>query len=103
MLCVASLQGGFFMKYLICYDISGDKNRRRVARFLESCAYRLQYSVFVASCSSLQIEAIKEKIFGIIGNTGNSILTIIPLCHSCEEKIWQYGEPVETPVPYVIA
>lgn len=91
------------MKYLICYDISGDKNRRRVARFLESCAYRLQYSVFVASCSSLQIEAIKEKIFGIIGNTGNSILTIIPLCHSCEEKIWQYGEPVETLVPYVIA
>lgn len=36
------------MKYLICYDVSSDKCRRRIAKYLESFAYRMQYSVFMA-------------------------------------------------------
>ena len=34
------------MRYLICYDISDDKVRRSVVKYLEQRAWRVQYSVF---------------------------------------------------------
>ena len=35
------------MKFLIGYDIAGNRARSRVAKYLEGKAYRIQYSVFL--------------------------------------------------------
>lgn len=91
------------MKYLICYDVSSDKCRRRIAKYLESFAHRLQYSVFMAQCTSEQIEKVKNKLFGLGNGQADIILTIVPLCQSCEAKIWQFGKPLEVTPLCVIA
>lgn len=49
------------LKYLICYDISDNSCRRKVVKYLESMARRLQYSVFVVDCSSSKIEVARKK------------------------------------------
>ena len=91
------------MKYLICYDVSSDKCRRRIAKYLESFAHRLQYSVFMAQCTSEQIEKVKNKLLGLGNGQTDIILTIVPLCHSCEAKIWQLGKALEVKHLCVIA
>lgn len=83
------------MKYLICYDISDDKCRRRVVKYLESLAYRIQYSVFRANCTREQLDKIKNRLISISEGYDDVIITIIPICASCEAGTWQYGQPLE--------
>ena len=42
--------------YLIAYDIADPKRLGQVARYMCQHAYRVQYSVFVASLSSYQLD-----------------------------------------------
>lgn len=42
--------------YLIAYDIADPKRLGQVARYMCQHAYRVQYSVFVASLSNYQLE-----------------------------------------------
>ena len=90
------------MKYIICYDISDDKLRRRVVKYLESMAYRLQYSVFQMECSGEKIQRVQRGLSHICQGYQDVILTIVPVCSSCQEKIWQHGRPVEESRPYVV-
>ena len=36
------------MKVLICYDIKSNKLRRKLVKYLERIAVRIQYSVFIS-------------------------------------------------------
>lgn len=83
------------MRYLICYDISDDKCRRQVVKYLESIAYRIQYSVFRAECTKEQIAKIKDRLKSLSKGYDNVIITIVPICSSCVAGIWQYGKPIE--------
>ena len=40
------------MQYVICYDISEDKIRCKVSKYLEGVARRVQYSVFVCEAGA---------------------------------------------------
>ena len=52
--------------YLIAYDIADPKRLGQVARYLCQYAYRVQYSVFVASLSSYQLERLLFDLEEII-------------------------------------
>ena len=53
--------------YLICYDIAEDPKRlRRVARYLEKVAFRVQYSVFVGSFFEYSLEEVLNDLAAII-------------------------------------
>lgn len=90
------------MKYLICYDISDNKCRRRVVKCLESMARRLQYSVFVADCSPTKIEEAKKQLWLLVSGVDGCYITIAPLCQACAEKIMQYGKEREEYEPCII-
>ncbi|HAA83645.1 MULTISPECIES: CRISPR-associated endonuclease Cas2 [Thermodesulfobacterium] len=55
------------MDYLIVYDISDHKKRRKVARLLQKLGYRVQYSAFyLPDISKNKIEALYEKLQEIV-------------------------------------
>ena len=84
------------MKYLICYDISDNGCRRKVVKYLEAMARRLQYSVFLAECSPSKIEEAKKNLWLLVDEVEESYITIAPLCQTCSEKIMQYGKERES-------
>ena len=84
------------VKYLICYDISDNSCRRKVVKYLEAMARRLQYSVFMADCSSSKIEDAKNSLWLLVNGVEGSYITIAPLCQTCADKIMQYGKERES-------
>lgn len=83
------------MTYIIAYDITDNKIRRRIAKFLEGIAYRRQFSVFWAELKEREIEQVKDKVKNIIGDREECIFLIAPMCKICAEKIWMLGNPRE--------
>jgi len=43
------------MFYVISYDVSDDKKRRKLAKYLESYGVRVQYSVFETELNDTQV------------------------------------------------
>lgn len=90
------------MQYLICYDISDDKVRARVAKYLESFAVRQQASVFLCSSLPMKLSELKAELLLLTGKKKRSLL-IVPLCPSCQALMWQAGKPREEEPQFVIA
>ncbi len=78
--------------YLICYDVSSNRLRSRLARLLEKNGERVQYSVFRCTCSTGVMEDLKSKILGII--TEGDELLILPLCKNCFSKALRAGPSI---------
>ncbi len=49
-------------KFLICYDIVDEKRLRKVHNVFSTLAMSVQYSVFEAELSNVQLEQLKEKL-----------------------------------------
>jgi CRISPR-associated protein Cas2 len=57
--------------YLICYDITDDRDRNRVARLLERYGDRVQYSVFeVHLARAEQLAGIERELREILAESG---------------------------------
>ncbi|MCP5015768.1 MAG: CRISPR-associated endonuclease Cas2 [Ketobacter sp.] len=50
------------MKFVISYDISDDKRRRRVATIMEGYGYRVQYSVFECELNKKKLGTLKRQL-----------------------------------------
>jgi len=85
------------MKYIICYDIPEERIRRKVAKLLESKAYRVQYSVFIGSLSEFEARALREELLAVTEASEKRLLLMAPLCAACEAKAWRVGTPLEAP------
>lgn len=59
------------MKILICYDVADDKRRRRLVKYLEKIAIRIQYSVFLADITERQIKQMNEYAEKILDKEEN--------------------------------
>lgn len=57
---------------LICYDVSDDRRRRRLARILEGEASRVQYSVFETRITKPALEALVRRAVKYLGD-GDSL------------------------------
>jgi CRISPR-associated protein Cas2 len=49
------------LAWLLCYDMTDPRRRRRMARLLEGAAVRLQRSVFVAECTPHEAQRLHRR------------------------------------------
>jgi CRISPR-associated protein Cas2 len=68
-------------RYVISYDLTDDKRRRKVALFLESLGYRVQYSVFECAMTDAGLRRALSSLRPQI--TGNDSLRAYRLCENC--------------------
>ncbi|EFR42027.1 CRISPR-associated endoribonuclease Cas2 [Selenomonas sp. oral taxon 137 str. F0430] len=83
------------MRYIICYDITEDRIRRRVVNYLESFAYRMQYSVFCCDRSTREFEKMRKELTSLTAASERCALLIAPLCENCASRMWQTGTWME--------
>ncbi len=91
------------MTYIICYDVSENKIRKRVAKYLESVGYRLQHSVFRFEGSEAFAEVVRSRLLSLTEDAEAPRLLVAPMCAACAERIWQTGSPLEQKLACIIA
>lgn len=73
------------MLYLICFDISNDKTRNRVGKYLETFGNRVQKSVFEVEIKDLQtLNHLQNKLGSWLDK--NDDLKFYCLCRNCRLK-----------------
>ena len=87
------------MRYIICYDITENKIRSALAKYLEGIAYRIQESVFMCETESEKITEIQNVILNTIQESEDPSVIIVPTCKECLKSYWQVGSMHETPMP----
>ena len=82
--------------WMVAYDISNHKIRRRVSNHLQDHGLRVQYSVFECRLNKKQRLQLRETLSDLIEKTDK--IRWYPLCNWCEADIhWQgTGQTVET-------
>lgn len=74
---------------LVCYDVSANRKRNRLARFLEKQGRRLQKSVFLVTVAHGRLEQFKRAILELVDAEDEILL--IPLCASCQAGMQRSG------------
>ncbi len=69
---------------IIAYDISDNKTRNKMARFLLGMGVRLQKSVFAVEFERHAFKRITRQLKKICGEEGQ--IAIIRLCAGCQKK-----------------
>ena len=87
------------MKYVIAYDVSDDKIRRRVVKYLESFSYRVQGSVFLCSGITLNTKYVKSELLRLISSDAKARVLLVSLSDAVKENIWFNEEKVEVERP----
>lgn len=78
------------MTYVVTYDITENKIRNRLARYLEDYGLRLQKSVFVIQ---LERHALKKFLAGVKGITGrHDQVAVFRLCAGCQKSAVQLND-----------
>lgn len=88
--------------WMVAYDISNHKIRRKVSIILKDHGLRVQYSVFECRLKKNQLAELRQTLSNLIETTDT--IRWYPLCSWCETSIdWQgTGEPVETDEYYLL-
>ena len=81
---------------VLCYDVSCDRRRRRIARILEDRASRVQFSVFEARLTASQTNRLASRVEALL-DKGDS-LRVYTIGRSGERhcRVYGAGVPVET-------
>ncbi len=77
--------------YLISYDISKDKLRKKIAKTLENFGKRVQYSVFECILDEAKYRELHEKLVLLMAGTKEGSIRIYNLCASCQAKTLVIG------------
>lgn len=83
------------MEIVVAYDVATETQagRRRLRKVAEAClAYgqRVQFSVFECSLTEMQLEALRDRLRGIMDEQRDS-LRIYRLPQPRERFLWTYG------------
>lgn len=78
------------MFYAICYDITDDHRRVKVAKVLEGFGDRVQYSVFEANLEQEELDRLRKRVTSIL-SPEEDLLRIYPLCAGCVRRIEVVG------------
>jgi len=75
------------------YDISNDKVRTKLSKFLCKYGRKIQYSVYEIRNSDRFLRNIKKEIELRYKKqfTGADSVVIVPLCEQCRKKVIRYG------------
>ena len=72
--------------YLISYDITSNKLRRKIAKELENYGIRVQYSVFECSLDKTRYREIYSKLIRLMDGVEKGIIRIYEICQNCEKR-----------------
>lgn len=91
------------LQYVICYDISDDTRRQRMATALLDYGHRIQESVFVANLDGELLERMKGRAGKIIDANADAA-HIFSICAACARKTERLGisGTTEDPTVYVV-
>ncbi len=81
--------------YLISYDITSNKIRRKVSDELESFGKRVQYSVFEAHITKKQFKTLYARLLSLMEHEEEGNIRIYSLCDSCSRKANIIGTPAD--------
>ena len=80
------------MYYFLSYDVSKDKTRNKIFKFLKDQGYHLQKSLFTfESDSSQKAEQVFSHVLGLIDKKSDRLF-MVPLCRQCFSKKQIAGE-----------
>ena len=74
---------------ILAYDISNNKKRNKLAKYLEKKGKRLQKSLFLLQVSTWELKKILEEVAKIVGK--DEEIALFTLCHGCENKAFRLG------------
>jgi CRISPR-associated protein Cas2 len=76
-------------RYVIAYDITDERRRRKTARFLLNHGFRLQPSVFEADLTQRELGSVQHQLKAYL--TQDDSVVYIALCAECRDKMERYG------------
>ena len=82
--------------YLVCYDIRDDKRLRKVAKHLEGCGTRVQYSIFRCFLSASQMQKLRWELTEQFVKKEDNVI-FIPLCSRCVDGLEITHDTCKTP------
>ncbi len=78
--------------YIVTYDISDNKRRKKVSDILEGYGKRVNYSVFEIQLSTkAQKKSIERELLKEL-NPKKDSLRFYHICKNCIDKSWSLGE-----------
>ncbi len=77
-------------RYIVCYDITDDSRRRKVAECLDSYGDRIQGSVFELRLPARLIRECKDQLKDRI-DTSEDRVAIYMLCAGCDNRREYFG------------
>ena len=87
------------MLWLVCYDVVDDKRRHQLAKRLEQCCQRVQYSVFECPLDTAEL----EKSWLPLLNLEEDSLQAYPLDATAKRRTKVFGGPLPyEPPDYLI-
>jgi len=78
------------MVYVIIYDISNDKCRSKISKYLEGKGQRIQESAFECRLLDLEFKEVGTTLQELIKDQGN--IRIYPVCENCMQKSIGLGD-----------
>ncbi|GLI00898.1 CRISPR-associated endonuclease Cas2 [Phytohabitans aurantiacus] len=81
---------------LVCYDISRDDVRARVAATLQIWGDRIQRSVFLCTLEPADLADLTTRVAAII-DTRTDAVHIVPVCGTCWQGITVLGQATVDP------
>ena len=84
--------------YVIVYDITCDKRRKKVSDLLEGYGQRVQYSVFECILSQSKYSELQKRLRKQVKSSEDSI-RFYPLSKHTFNQIETWGEPPVTELP----
>ena len=77
-------------RFVVCYDITSDRRRRKVAECLDAYGDRVQDSVFELLVSRVLFDKCISELSGLIDPTEDNV-AIYRLCAACEKERFYLG------------
>ncbi|MCR5324945.1 MAG: CRISPR-associated endonuclease Cas2 [Lachnospiraceae bacterium] len=84
------------MMYIVSYDITSDKRRRKIANTLEDYGKRVQYSVFECNLNDKRFTELYSKMVKLTTDMDEGSVIFYPMCSKCADKVQVIGTPVPT-------
>ncbi len=86
------------MLYVVIYDISDDKRRRRVFNLLEGYGQRVQFSAFECVLNDRKFEELRSRLIKVVKMNEDSV-RFYPISKHTLGQVIVWGEPPLTQIP----
>lgn len=78
--------------YLVSYDITSDKRRKKIANILENYGKRIQYSVFECDLDEKRFRKLYQEILKETIDMKDGSIRFYYICGNCVPKMILIGE-----------